>query len=215
MKNLKNRVMAWDFKRIAKQFVLIALCVVVIGGAVSGVLLQPQIREAISLEQTEKYEIMPIDPMVRQDHSHQAWQGHEHDLAWAQITEPSVPVKAAIGAIGTLCVVLGVVYWLLVAAWLYQASARADLYPLLWFLLGLAGNLAAVVLFLAVRSLRCVPCRACGRWQAAGQFCRWCGSPMTDECPACGASVRLNDRYCRICGTELPHKTGSTEEKNG
>lgn len=186
MKNLKNRVMAWDFKRIAKQFVLIALCVVVIGGAVSGVLLQPQIREAISLEQTEKYEIMPIDPMVRQDHSHQAWQGHEHDLAWAQITEPSVPVKAAIGAIGALCVVLGLV-----------------------------GNLAAVVLFLAVRSLRRVPCRACGRWQTAGQFCRWCGSPMTDECPACGASVRLNDRYCRTCGTELPHKTGSTEEKNG
>lgn len=78
-----------------------------------------------------------------------------------------------------------------------------------WALLGLVGNLAAVALFFAARSLLRTQCAGCGGWSAkASGYCRHCGTGLGDSCPSCGQSVAAKDIYCVRCGTPLGHENG-------
>lgn len=110
-----------------------------------------------------------------------------------------------------LCGLCALAYWLLVAAWLYKASAQAGMNRALWPILGLAGNLLAVAAFLIVRG-RLSRCTKCGAWQKQGAYCRTCGNLMEHECPKCGAVCNTADYYCSKCGTSL-QVTAETAEK--
>lgn len=66
----------------------------------------------------------------------------------------------------------GAAFWLLIAAWLYQAAVLSKMHRLIWFFLGLCGNLAAVVVFLLLRSLIRKKCDACENYQMMkAQYC--------------------------------------------
>ncbi|MEE0206221.1 MAG: zinc ribbon domain-containing protein [Peptococcaceae bacterium] len=76
-------------------------------------------------------------------------------------------------------------------------------------LVGLVGNLAAVALFFAARSLLRTQCAGCGGWSAKSSgYCRHCGTGLGDSCPSCGQSVAAKDIYCVRCGTPLGHENG-------
>lgn len=66
------------------------------------------------------------------------------------------------GATALLCGLLALAFWLLVAAWLYQAAVLSAMSGPLWGVLGLVGNVFAVVLFVIVRSFLRRKCPACG-----------------------------------------------------
>ncbi len=223
MNKTHEAVMNIKFKAIAKRFVLAALCVVLIGGIVSGVLLRTQIREAVALLRTETSSSRQEDQWTgwdqvgrsEEDHAGHDADGHddwlENAVLTGRITMPSTAAVVAVSVTALLCALLFTVYWLLAALWLYQTAARSAMHPLLWGLLGLVGNLAAVAAFLVVRGFLRVRCPACGYWQAASPFCGHCGTALEAKCPACGAVVKQNDRFCGACGEKLSRQGTDAE----
>ena len=194
MRHWKDRIMQVKFGRLVKRLAIVSVCVVLLGGVLSAVLLQPQISQiASAAQQAEQMD---------------GFRG-EHFRDWEiwgaayGIAEPSIPVKAALLAIGAVFCALFAVWWLLVPAWLYQASRRAQMNALLWPLLGLFWSLWGLLLFLVVRSLLRQRCGSCGAWQRRASFCRVCGAKFHVACPSCGTDCNPGDLYCSHCGASL------------
>lgn len=209
MSRLGEKTMRADFKKLAKRFILIALCLLLAGGAASGIMLRTQIAESITQIQARDENHPGKESISVQGES----VDRGHDKGWnykdvsifdsGQITEPSPGAKVVVGITGMLCCLLAFAYWLLIAAWLYQASTLSGMNGFFWAVLGLIGNLPAVLLFLVVRSLVRIRCPGCGYWQAKEPFCRHCGTTIYDKCRSCGAAVGIKDQYCGTCGKKL------------
>ena len=59
MNKLRDIIMATDFNRLAKRFLLVAVCVVLVGAAVSGFFLREQIGELAALSDVYKRQLCP------------------------------------------------------------------------------------------------------------------------------------------------------------
>lgn len=196
MTTLHNELMNWDFKRIGKNYALLVVAAVVVAGCLGAFLLWPQLSGAWS------YMTQSGVPL--------GWrfEGLEEMLEWSLAGYSVGTVGAVSLGTRTLLLVVGLVllaiaagYWLLVAGWLYQQAVRSNMNGVLWLLLGLVGNLAAVVLFFLYRHLLFVNCDDCGGWSPkhAG-YCRHCGAALGRHCPVCGEAMGRNDHYCSHCG---------------
>ena len=131
MKHWKERILQMKFGKLVKRLTILSVCVVLLGGILSVVLLQPQISQITSaVQQAEQMD------GFREGHFRdwEGWDGDGWDDAYG-ITEPTLPVKGALLAIVAVFCALFAVWWLLVPAWLYQASKRAQMNALLWPLL--------------------------------------------------------------------------------
>ena len=205
MEQWKARILQMKFGKLVKRLTILSICVVLLGGILSGVLLQPLISQITSaVQQAEQMD------GFREDHFRDwgNWDGEGWDDALG-ITDPTLPVKGALLAIGAVFCVLFAVWWLLVPAWLYQASKRAQTNALLWPLLGLIWSLWGLLLFLIVRSLLRQRCSSCGAWQRKASFCRTCGAKFHVPCPSCGTDCNPGDQYCSHCGSSLKPAEGS------
>ena len=205
MKHWKERILQMKFGKVVKRLTIVSVCAVLLGGILSAILLQPQISQ--------------ISSAVRQEERIGGFHG-EHFDDWAGwddahgITEPTLPVKAGLLAIGAVFCALFAVWWLLVPAWLYQASKRAQMNTLLWPLLGLFWSLWALLLFLVIRSLLRQRCGACDTWQRKASFCRTCGAKFHVICPSCGTDCNPGDQYCGHCGSSLkPSENSNTTDE--
>ena len=199
MKHWKERILQMKFGKLVKRLTILSICVVLLGGILSVVLLQPQISQITSaVQQAEQMD------GFREGHFRDwdGWDGDGWDDAHG-ITEPTLPVKGALLAIGAVFCALFAAWWLLVPAWLYQASKRARMNALLWPLLGLIWSLWGLLLFLIVRSLLRQRCSSCGTWQRKASFCRTCGAKFHTTCPSCGTDCSPDDQYCSHCGSSL------------
>ena len=85
------------------------------------------------------------------------------------------------------------------------------MHSLILFLAGLAGNHAAVAVFLVLRNLMRVRCSRCGSWERKGRFCAECGSEFEVTCLKCGTDVPAEDHYCSSCGALLQEPDGKSE----
>ena len=199
MKHLKERILQMKFGKLVKRLTVLSICVVLLEGILSVVLLQPQISQiASAVQQTEQMDGFWEDHFRDWEN----WDGEGWDDAIG-ITEPTLPVKGALLGIGAVFCVLFAVWWLLVPAWLYQTSKRAQMNALLWPLLGLIWSLWGLFLFLVIRSLLRQRCSSCGVWQRKASFCRACGASFHVSCPSCGADCSPGDQYCGHCGSSL------------
>lgn len=208
MQKLQKKIMAASFGKLLKRWIIAALCVALLGGGVSAALLAPQIREAITAVQTIhqqsdqwKYDIHG------DDHDHEAElkdRFEAEDIFRASVTRPSAAAVISMCATALLCGLLALSFWLLAAAWLYQAAALSNMSGPLWGVLGLLGNMFAVVLFVLVRSFCRRRCPACGSWQEKeAAYCTACGSSMNRKCPACGVDCPADSCFCPACGAKL------------
>lgn len=212
-----------DFKKTAKRFVLAALLIVILGGAAVGVSYRTQIQEAITYHQTytegndgKTQEVQGQSVNGNKDNYFEKESGRTRDHEFehgdffdsAQITEPSIGAKIVLGVYGLLCLLLGISYWLLITAWLYQAAEKCSMNGLLWAVLGIFFNLAAVLAFLLLRS-RKATCPRCGQRQNTAEYCRACGAPMQLKCSECGTVTDIRDAYCSHCGKSLKNDTPS------
>ena len=193
-KTLKERILQMKFGRVVRRLAIFSVCAVLLGGILSVVLLQPQISQITSAAQQEEQ----IDAF-RGEWSPD-WEGWDDAHG---ITEPALPVKAALLALGAVFCALAAAWWLLVPAWLFQASVRARMNTLVWPLLGLLWSLWGLILFLVIRSLLRQRCAACGTWQRKASFCTACGRSFHVTCPSCGADCSPDDRHCGRCGASL------------
>ncbi len=204
MKHWKERILQMRFRKLVKRLAILSICVVLLGVILSVVLLQPQISQITSAAQQAEQ----IDGF-REGHfcdweswDRESWDREGWDDAYG-ITEPTLPVKCTLLAIGAVFFALFAVWWLLVPAWLYQASKRAQMNTLLWPLLGLVWSLWGLLLFLVARSLLRQRCSSCGAWQKSASFCRACGAKLHVTCPSCGAECSPGGQYCSHCGSSL------------
>ena len=194
MRRWKDRILQMKFGRLVKRLAILSICAALLGGTLSVILLQPQITQiASAVQQTEEV------GGYREEHPHD-WEGWD-DIHG--ITEPTLPVKGALLAIGAALCVIFAAWWLLVPAWLYKAAKQAQMNALLWPLLGLMWSLWGLLLFLVIRSLLRQQCRSCGTWQRKASFCRDCGAKFHVTCPSCGTDCAPGDQYCNHCGSRL------------
>lgn len=218
MKKVQEKIMTASFGRLLKRWIIAALCVALLSGGVSTVLLAPQIRETISVVQTihqQKDQCEHDNPSG--DHDRE--EGHRNrfeaeDVLRASISRPSTAAVVSMGVTALLCGLLALAFWLLVAAWLYQAAVLSAMGGPLWGVLGLVGNVFAVVLFVIVRSFLRRKCPACGRWQnREAAYCSTCGSTMGRKCPDCGTNCPTDTRFCSACGARLEDAGANGGEK--
>lgn len=210
MEKLRQKIMQEDFLKLFKRWLVFALCVILLGGGFSAVMLQPQIHETAAavkmMEQADKDREAGRAESLQNDLQKQN-DREEHDSAEGlNITEPSVGAKITLGVTGLLGCLAGAAFWLLIAAWLYQRAVLSDMNGFFWGLLGLGGNVFAVIVFLTVRSFICRKCPFCGRWQRKSAFCHVCGRKLNQTCTACGADCEAGHLFCGSCGNKIEHK---------
>lgn len=211
MKNLHEKIMAADFGRLLKGWIIAGLCVAFLGGGLSAALLAPQIRETISAVQT----VQQQKERWRQWEHDFLQDGHDRreksrgrlkvkDVLRASVTRPSAAAVLSIGVTALLVGLLALAFWLLAAAWLYQAAILSGMSGPLWGVLGLLGNVFAAVLFVVLRGFLRKKCPACGRWQdKKAAYCTTCGNALSRSCQECGTGCPADDRFCSACGVKL------------
>ncbi|MDD3228974.1 MAG: zinc ribbon domain-containing protein [Oscillospiraceae bacterium] len=215
MNKLQSKIMNMDFKKTAKRFIVLSLIIVIGGGILTGLMFRTQISEAITYHQT--YENSRENWIQKDNEENTKYnEDYREDGRWehgfekadffesVQFTVPTVGAQIVLFTYAALCALIGLVYWFLVMAWLYQAAFRASMNRTLWTILGLFFNLAAVIAFLIVRSMQTV-CPSCGTYQKAGAFCRACGVPLQIKCIECGVLADGKDKYCSNCGKQITH----------
>lgn len=207
MNKIREKIMQTNFAKALKRLIIAGVCVAVLGGGASAFLLRTQIGEAVTYVQQEEKSGNEYDSQkgVGDWHGEDRENRERYDKERTDlenvITRPSTAAKAAIGITGILCFLIGIYFYLLIAAWLYQAAVLAGMHGFLWFLLGLGGNVGAAVLFLLVRSLIRKKCETCGSYQPVkAKHCTKCGAALSVTCPQCGAVCGKDDRFCHNCG---------------
>lgn len=202
MNKITSKIMNMNFPKFFRNFVVVAVIAALLGGIATAAAFRTQISEIMARERMEDM----AEQKGREIHQREDGIFKEHDDAFEnlQLTRPSAGAKATLAIFGLICLAAAGIYWLTVAAWLYQAAENTGFHGFLWFLLALGGNLSAVILYLLVRSFLCEKCESCGRWQSRKhQYCAFCGGLMDEKCPACGSSCNRNARYCSSCGERL------------
>jgi len=204
MKTFLEKVAAADFRKPVKRLVLITLAVVLACGALSAYMFRTQLSEMAALKGTDSRSEQTAE--IQDGHGE-----HDHDRDIGELIDAGVitPPSAAAAAVGIVSIVLcglcALAYWLMVAAWLYKAAAKARMNRALWAILGLLTNLIAVFAFLIVRG-RMTRCPSCGAWQKVAPYCGECGAQLQIVCPHCGRVCPAANDFCPGCGTALKEK---------
>lgn len=217
MNKLQNRIMNIDFKKTAKRFIISALIILLLGGAIVGASYRTQIQEALTYHQTDfEGNDSKVQEVQNQTYTMETETGdremdHEDFFDSAEFTQPTVGAMIILGSYLLLCMLIGMSFWLLIAAWLYQSAEKSAMNGLFWAVLGIFFNLAAVLAFLLLRSKKAV-CLNCGRRQNAAEYCRSCGVALQRKCGACGALTDIRDIYCSNCGEKLNQESDSEKK---
>lgn len=114
-------------------------------------------------------------------------------------------------AAAALAVLIFMVYWVLLALWVYARALKAKMNAAIWGIVTLFTNLAGWFVFLLYRQGRRI-CPQCGALQSrSGAFCTFCGARLGGVCPRCHTPVSEKDRYCGHCGSALDGKKDRDE----
>lgn len=118
------------------------------------------------------------------------------------ISDPT-PVPYGILALkiaASVCMLLFMIYWILVALWVYQNAAKSKLSAPIWGIITLFTNLAGVLWYLIYKHASGV-CAYCGAVQSRGNlYCTFCGKKIGSTCRECGHGLKPTDYYCPKCG---------------
>ena len=91
-------------------------------------------------------------------------------------------------------------FWVLLAVWVYKDSKERGLQQIFWGLLTLFMGFLGLVIYLLVRHrLRfCNDCKI--RIEKDANYCQECGSILRTKCPACEKMMELEWNHCTNCG---------------
>ncbi len=95
---------------------------------------------------------------------------------------------------------LFMIYWIIVALWVYQNARKSKLSAPVWGIIVLFTNLAGVLVYLIYKHISGI-CIFCGAVQPKGNtFCTYCGKKIGTVCTGCGHLLKRTDNYCPKCG---------------
>jgi|GEM_PF-2523360 len=134
--------------------------------------------------------------------------GHQSYLivsAWSnqQVYAATQRLRSTLNTFDGLFRLSFILYWLLLAYWIYRDARDKNANGLAWGILTLFTNIIGWSVYLVARP-KLTECPACGRsHDATYRFCPDCGYHLQSVCPECNARVDDTWRYCAVCGTEL------------
>lgn len=132
-----------------------------------------------------------------------------------QIFEATKGLRAALNAFDGLFRLSFILYWLLLAYWVYRDAKAKGANGPAWGILTLFTNVIGWSVYLVARP-KMAECPACHRCHdAACRFCPDCGCRLQVVCPKCNARVEESWRYCAACGAELRGKGLVGRQKAG
>ena len=92
------------------------------------------------------------------------------------------------------------IYWVLLALYIYQNALKSKLNPYLWGGITLITNIAGVVIYIIYKQNQ-KTCFKCGALQDKNHIhCTYCGTKLNETCHTCGSVLNRNDKYCAKCG---------------
>ncbi len=130
---------------------------------------------------------------------------HGSDSKIYVISSPtSVPGgMTALKATAAAAMFFFMIYWVLIALWMYKDAAKSKLSPWLWGLIGLFTNIIGLIVYKLYKKSNCA-CAVCGALQSGAHlFCSFCGSKLGQRCENCGSKVGAKDDFCHQCGNKL------------
>jgi RNA polymerase subunit RPABC4/transcription elongation factor Spt4 len=99
-------------------------------------------------------------------------------------------------------------YWVLIALWVYQNARRARINAMLWGVIALCTNIAGLLIYLIYKQNN-QTCHQCGALQNKGNIhCIRCGAKINKTCSNCNAITSEGDSFCHHCGMSLNKETG-------
>lgn len=141
---------------------------------------------------------------------------HDSNVKIYVISNPTtVPGGMAVLSVtAAIAVFFFMIYWVLIALWLYRDAAISKLSPLLWGLIGLFTNIIGVIVY-EIYKKGCALCPGCGAAQNISHlFCSYCGAPLGKRCANCGGKVGGKDSFCHRCGHNLTEEREEPEMKS-
>lgn len=121
------------------------------------------------------------------------------------ISDPvSVPYGIpTLKASACIAMLLFMIYWIIIALWVYQNARKSRLYAPAWGIVTLFTNIGGVLIYVIYKNINGV-CAFCGTVQSkTNLFCTHCGKKIGVSCPECGHAISFRDNFCPKCG----HKT--------
>ncbi|HWQ74204.1 MAG TPA: zinc ribbon domain-containing protein [Syntrophomonas sp.] len=111
--------------------------------------------------------------------------------------------KFYIKAVAAIAVLFFMLYWVLLALWVYAQALKSKLNPAMWGIITLFTNLAGLFVFFIYRQGH-QTCYKCGALQnKSNVYCTFCGAKLGSVCKECNMAVNEKDSYCRNCGSAL------------
>ena len=97
-------------------------------------------------------------------------------------------------------------YWALVALWVYADAQKSKLRGETWGLLALFTNLAGLLVYLIYKGINqvCYRCRAV--LSRENTYCTSCGAKLGETCAGCGAGLGKHSGFCGRCGQKQEEK---------
>lgn len=96
---------------------------------------------------------------------------------------------------------LFVIYWVLLALYVYELARKSNLNPIVWGLITLCTNIIGLFVFLIYKQ-NAKTCEVCG-YPKIGNSCVYCDNKVKYKCEKCGAEVNQSDYYCSKCGEPI------------
>lgn len=105
-----------------------------------------------------------------------------------------------VGALATLFLML---YWVLLALWVYQNARKSKINAELWGIITLFTNLAGLFIYLIYKQNN-QTCFKCGAIQNKSNiYCTYCGAEVNETCNRCSSIVGEGDSFCNHCGNKI------------
>lgn len=117
--------------------------------------------------------------------------------------QPVASGKVYIKAVAAIAMMFFMIYWVLLALWVYARALKSKLNPAIWGIIALFTNLAGLFIFLIYRQGH-QTCYKCGALQnKSNLFCTFCGTKLSSVCKECNMIVNEKNSYCGNCGIAL------------
>lgn len=117
----------------------------------------------------------------------------------AELTAGASALKNA----AAVSVFVFMIYWLLIALWVYSNALRAGLAAPFWGIAVLLTNIIGVMVYELYKHSNEI-CPYCGKvQQRSAVYCSDCGMQLKNLCENCGKAVGEDDRFCPNCGISI------------
>ena len=106
-------------------------------------------------------------------------------------------------AVAATAMLFFMIYWVLLALFVYTDAAKSKLNHTAWGILTLFTNIGGLIIYRIYRQ-NGKTCFRCKTLQGkANLYCAECGAKIAEACNKCGGLIHEHDKYCRNCGKTM------------